>query len=159
MRPSTHFIAAAAAEASRWVPIAYWWDWNMETGSFPFPTLSLNLSRLPGCFRVLNRLISLHPPPLQPLAHDRLTLLSWFTLSTFLAASKLHKHCSCQHLCFLCPFNLCFSHLENPNHDSIQLFFPEYRCMHACTHSRNHSQSHWDNPATSQKSVSIQTHL
>lgn len=96
----------------------------METGSFSFLTLSLILSRLSWYFQVLDRLISIHPHPLPLLEHARLSSLNGFTPSVFLTVLKLCKPFSCQLLCFLCPLNLCFSHLENPNHDSMQLFFP-----------------------------------
>ena len=114
------------------------------------PNPVTHLEQIILLFQVPDNLISIHPRPRTLLEHDRLPSLNWFTLSIFLI--KWCKPFSCQQLCFLCPFNFCLNHLENPNSDSIQLFLTE--CMCVCIHVHTHN---WDISATSQifKGLSI----
>lgn len=112
----------------------------METGSSSF--LILSPSWVDDFALLKSLLSSIHSPsptltPLQSSAPLNMIACHHWIGSPhvhFQLCLKLLKLSSCQHLCLLCPFKLCVTHLENPRQDSIQLYFPERMGVHAHEH-------------------------
>ena len=120
----------------------------METGSSSF--LILSPSWVDDFALLKSLLSSIHSPsptltPLQSSAPLNMIACHHWIGSPhvhFQLCLKLLKLSSCQHLCLLCPFKLCVTHLENPRQDSIQLYFPERMGVHAHEHIHTPPHTH-----------------